>query len=91
MGVENLIDCFALYVDGIYYFASEDIVAVESLAMKYDFDKVEIYGMIFTKSRFNGKVKAKVVVKHSVDENGCGYYELVKENVINLWNNNKED
>ena len=84
IGVENLIDCFVLYIDGEYTFASDDILAIESLAMKYDFDKVEIYGMIFTKSRFNGEVKAKVVAKHSVDENGCGYYELVKEHVINL-------
>ena len=87
MGVENLIDCFVLYVDGEYRFASEDILAIESYAMKQDFDKVEIYGMIFTKSRFNGKVGSKVIVKHSIDDKGYGHYELIKENIINLWDN----
>jgi len=78
IGVENLVDCFALYVDGIYYYSDSDPVAVESLAMKYDFDKVEIYGMIFTRSRFNGKVKSKVIVKHDITEDGYGYYKLLK-------------
>jgi len=77
-GVEELIDCFVLYVDGKYKFASEDLLAIESYAIKYDFDKVEIYGMIFTKSRFTGEVGSKVIVKHTVDENGHGYYRLIK-------------
>ena len=85
MGVENLIDCFVLYVDGEYKFASEDLLAIGSYAIKFDFDKVEIYGMIFTRSRFNGgKIGSKVIVKHSVDNNGKGYYELIKENIITL-------
>ena len=86
MDVENLIDCFVLYLDGEYTFASNNIVAIESLAMKYDFDKVEIYGMIFTRSRFNDKVGCKLIVRHAVDNNGKGYYELIKENIITLWN-----
>ncbi len=77
MGVENLIDCFVLYVDGEYRFASEDILAIESYAIKYDFSKVEIYGMIFTKSRFNGEVGTKLICKHAVDEKGHGYYKLL--------------
>lgn len=85
-GIEDLVDCFVLYVDGIYYYSDSDLVAVESLAMKFMDRQIEIYGMIFTRSRFNNEVKAKVIVKHSVDENGYGYYGLVKEHVINLWN-----
>ena len=77
-GVEELIDCFVLYIDGKYHFASEDLLAIESYAIKYDFDKVEIYGMIFTKSRFTGEIGSKVIVKHTVDENGHGYYRLIK-------------
>ena len=77
-GVENLIDCFVLYVDGIYYYSDSDVVAVESLAMKYMDKQVEIYGMIFTRSRFNGEVKSKVIVKHEVDKDGYGYYKLLK-------------
>ena len=77
-GVEGLVDCFVLYVDGEYKFASEDLLAIESYAIKYDFSKVEIYGMIFTKSRFTGEVGSKVIIKHAVDENGHGYYRLIK-------------
>lgn len=77
-GVEDLVDCFVLYVDGKYHFASEDLSAIESYAIKYDFDKVEIYGMIFTKSRFTGEVGSKVIVKHAITEEGYGYYELLK-------------
>lgn len=77
-GVEDLVDCFVLYVDGKYRFASEDLSAIESYAIKYDFDKVEIYGMIFTKSRFTGEVGSKVIVKHAITEEGYGYYELLK-------------
>ncbi len=78
-GVENLVDCFVLYVDGKYKFASEDLLAIESYAIKYDFNTVEIYGMIFTKSRFTGEVGSKVIVKHAVTEDGHGYYKLLKE------------
>ena len=79
--VEDLVDCFALYVDGRFKFASEDLLAIESYAIKYEFDKVEIYGMIFTKSRFNGEVGTKLICKHDVDEKGHGYYRLLgKEN-----------
>jgi hypothetical protein len=78
-GVEDLVDCFVLYVDGKYKFASEDLLAIESYAIKFDFDVVEIYGMIFTKSRFNGEVGSKVIVKHAVTEDGHGYYKLIKE------------
>ena len=77
-GVEDLVDCFVLYVDGEYKFASEDLLAIESYAIKYDFSKVEIYGMIFTKSRFTDEVGSKVIVKHAVDESGHGYYRLIK-------------
>lgn len=79
--VEDLVDCFVLYVDGKYKFASEDLLAIESYAIKYDFNKVEIYGMIFTKSRFNGEVGTKLICKHDVDEKGHGYYRILsKEN-----------
>lgn len=77
-GVEELVDCFVLYIDGKYHFASEDLSVIESYAIKYEFDKVEIYGMIFTKSRFNGEVGSKVIVKHAITEDGYGYYELLK-------------
>ena len=77
-GVENLIDCFVLYIDGSYYFATEDLLTIESYAMKHDFNKVEIYGMIFTRSRFNGEVSSKVIVKHDITEDGYGYYKLLK-------------
>ena len=80
--VEDLVDCFALYVDGRFKFASEDLLAIESYAIKYEFDKVEIYGMIFTRSRFNGEVGTKLIVKHDVDEKGHGYYKLI--NVMNI-------
>lgn len=80
--VEDLVDCFVLYVDGKYKFASEDLLAIESYAIKYEFDKVEIYGMIFTKSRFNGEVGTKLICKHDVDEKGHGYYKLI--NVMNI-------
>ena len=83
-GVEDLIDCFVLYVDGEYKFASEDLLAIESYAIKFDFDKVEIYGMIFTRSRFNNKVSSKVITINAVDDNGKGYYKLLKENIINV-------
>lgn len=86
--VEDLIDCFVLYVDGEYKFASEDLLAIESYAIKFDFDKVEIYGMIFTRSRFNNKVSSKVITINAVDDKGKGYYKLLKENIINLWNKN---
>lgn len=79
-GVEDLADCFVLYVDGKYKFASEDLLAIESYAIKYDFSKVEIYGMIFTKSRFNGEVGTKLICKHAVDEKGHGYYQLLGGN-----------
>lgn len=78
--VEDLVDCFVLYVDGKYKFASEDLLAIESYAIKYDFSKVEIYGMIFTKSRFNGEVGTKLICKHAVDEKGHGYYKLLGGN-----------
>ena len=78
-GVEDLIDCFVLYIDGEYKFASEDLLAIESYAIKFDFDKVEIYGMIFTRSRFNNKVSSKVITINAVTEDGHGYYKLLKE------------
>ena len=77
-GVEDIVDCFVLYVEGKYKFASEDLLAIESYAIKYDFNTVEIYGMIFTKSRFTGEVGTKVIVKHAVTEDGHGYYKLLK-------------
>lgn len=77
-GIEDIVDCFVLYVDGKYKLASEDPLAVESYAIKFDFSKVEIYGMIFTRSRFNNEVSSKVTVKHEIDKDGYGYYKLLK-------------
>lgn len=79
-GVEDLVDCFVLYVDGKYKLASEDLLAIESYAMKFDFDTVEIYGMIFTKSRFTGEVGSKIICKHDIDSEGYGYYKLLGGN-----------
>lgn len=78
-GVEELVDCFALYVDGQYRYSDSDLYAVESLAIKYD-KPIEIYGVIFTKSRFNGKVGSKIICKHDINDEGYGYYQLLGGN-----------
>ena len=87
--LEDLCDNFSLIVDGKILHSSDDLLTVESYAIKHEFEKVRIYGMIWSVDRF-GNIKTKVVAKHSVDENGHGYYGLVKEHIINLWNK-KED
>ena len=76
--VEDLCDSFCLIVDGELKYADEELDAIESLAIKYSSDNIQIYGMIWSVSRF-GKVKTKVVVKHTVDEKGYGHYKLLKE------------
>lgn len=78
-GVEDLADCFVLYVDGKYKFASEDLLAIESYAIKYD-KPIEIYGMIFTRSRFTGEVGSKIICKHDINNKGYGYYKLLGGN-----------
>ena len=78
-GVEDLVDCFVLYVDGQYRYSDSDIYAVESLAIKYD-KPIEIYGMIFTRSRFTGEVGTKLICKHDINSEGYGYYKLLGGN-----------
>ena len=75
--VEDLADCFALFIDGNLKMTNYDLLTIESYAIKYPYASVQIFGIIIGIDRF-GKVKSKVVVEHAVDENGHGYYRLIK-------------
>ena len=75
--VEDLADCFALFVDGNLIMTNHDLLTVESYAIKYPHESVQIFGIIIGIDRF-GEIKSKVVIEHAVDENGYGYYKLIK-------------